>query len=84
MCENFSNHWKVIGLELGVNIMRLEIIYEDNRDSYQRMFEMLALWLRRKSETQPVPSWHILLKALSKWDIIKTIQIASKFVCNHK
>ena len=84
VCKNFSNHWKLIGLQLGLMKPILDNIKNDCDDVRERMLEMLASWLKRESRKQPRPSWHILLKALSEYDRIKTAQIASEFICNHK
>ena len=84
MCKNFSNDWEFIGLQLDVKKTTLDYIQKDYHDVRKRMLEMLASWLKRESQKQPAPSWHILLKTLSEYDSIKTTQIASKFVCNHK
>ena len=49
------------------------------------MFEMLASWLRRESAQQPVPTWHILIRAVSdSVGIEEAENIAKNFVCMHK
>ena len=83
-CKIFSHDWQFIGLELGVAKPTLDYIQKDYFDVRERMLEMLASWLKRDSHKQPLPSWHILLKTLSKYDKIQTAQIASEFICNHK
>ena len=62
----------------------MDNIQKDCDDVKKRMLEMLASWLKRENKGQPVPSWHILLTALSEYDSIQTTQIASKFICKHR
>ena len=83
-CKPFSNNWEFIGLELDVKKTTLDNIQKDNDDVKKRMLEMLASWLKRESQKQPLPSWNILLTALSEYDSIQTTQIASKFICTHR
>ena len=72
-----------IGLELEIKKPTLDNIQKDCDDVKEMMVEMLASWLRKESKEQPVPSWNILLTALSEYDRVETEQIASKFVCEH-
>ena len=80
----FSTDWKFIGLKLGIKKTTLDNIKKDCDDENERMLEMLASWLRRESQKQPVPSWNILFTTLSKYDSIQTTQIASTFICTHR
>ena len=83
VCKEFSTDWKFIGLKLGIKKTTLDNIKKDCDDVKERMLEMLASWLKRESQKQPVPSWNVLLTTLSEYDSIQTTQIASKFVCEH-
>ena len=63
--------------------MTLDNIKKDCDDVKEMMLEMLASWLKRESDSQPLPSWNILLTTLSEYDRTQTTKIASKFVCKH-
>ena len=82
-CKAFSNDWKFIGLELGVKKTTLDIIDKEYFDVKEMMLEMLASWLKRQVKNQPVPSWNVLLTAISEYSRVQALQIASKFVCKH-
>ena len=48
------------------------------------MFEMLAVWLKRESAQQPVPTWNNLVRAVSdSVGIAEAENIAENFVCTH-
>ena len=82
-CKEFSKDWKFIGLKLWIKKTTLDNIKKDCDDVKEMMLEMLASWLKRECDNQPVPSWNILLTTLSEYDRTQTKQIASKFVCKH-
>ena len=84
VCKVFSTDWKFIGLKLGIKKTTLDNIKKDCDDVKERMLEMLASWLKKESQKQPVPTWNILLTALSEYDSIQTTQIASTFICTHR
>ena len=84
VCKVFSTNWKFIGLTLGIKKTTLDSIKKDYDDVKERMLEMLASWLKKGSQKQPVPSWHILLTTVSEYDNIQTTQIASTFICTHR
>ena len=70
---------------MGIKSHTLDAIESDNSRSRNRMFEMLASWLRRESAQQPVPTWHILIRAVSdSVGIEEAENIAKNFVCTHK
>ena len=75
--------WKFIGLKLWIKKTTLDNIKKDCDDVKEMMLEMLASWLKRESDSQPVPSWKILLTTLSECDRTQTTQIANKFVCKY-
>ena len=64
-CINFNKDWEFIGLALFVSKATLDSIQENYHDVRKRMLEILASWLKRENEKQPVPTWNILLKTLS-------------------
>ena len=82
-CKEFSKDWKFIGLKLWIKKTTLDNIKKDCDDVKETMLEMLASWLKTESDSQPAPSWNILLTTLSEYDRTQTTQIASKFVCKH-
>ena len=81
-CINFNKDWEFIGLALFVKKPTLDSIQENYHDVRKRMLEMLASWLKRENEKQPVPTWKILLKTLSEYDRMKCTQIASELDCS--
>ena len=81
-CINFNTDWEFIGLALFVKKPTLDNIQENYLDVRKRMLEMLASWLKRENEKQPVPTWNILLKTLSEYDRMKCTQIASELDCS--
>ena len=83
-CMKFQNDWKYIGSGLGISFGSLQTIDVNGADIRSRMFDMLALWLRRDSEYQPHPTWNKLLKTLYNFDIMETENISTNFVCRHK
>ena len=82
VCNVFSTNWKFIGLTLGIKKTTLDSIKKDCDDVKERMLEMLASWLKKGSQKQPVPTWNILLKTLSEYDRMKCTQIASEIDCS--
>ena len=83
-CKDVSADWKIIGSALGIKKNTLDALENDYIGSKKRMFEMLAVWLRRESVQQPVPTWHILIRAVSdSVGITEAENIAENFFCTH-
>ena len=62
----------------------LDAIKQDYDESRERMFEMLASWLKRVNAQQPAPTWHNLIGAVSdSVGIEKAENIAENVVCTH-
>ena len=80
----FENDWKFIGSGLGIAVDILRAIKANNDTVRERMFEMIASWLKRESINQPLPTWNRLLKILSRFDEILTGYISISFACRHK
>ena len=67
-----------------MKINTLDAIKKDYDDSKDRMFEMLASWLKRESAHLIVPSWNKLIRAVSNSvGIAEAETIAENFVCTH-
>ena len=67
-----------------MKINTLDAIQKDYDDTKDRMFEMLASWLKRESAQQTVPTWNNLIRAVSdSVGIAEAENIAKNFVCTH-
>ena len=58
---DICSDWFNIGLELDLDVARLEAIESECRDVRSCMMECIKLWLRRP---HPPPTWSELVKAL--------------------
>ena len=59
----------------------VESIREDYATSIKRLSELIAVWLRRESDGQPLPSWRVLCDAIASVDRTSAERIASKHQC---
>ena len=80
----FENDWKFIGSGLGIAVDILRAIKANHPTVRERMFEMIASWLKRESINQKKPTWNRLLKTPSRFNEIQTGYISTSFVCRHK
>ena len=62
----------------------LDALKKDYDECKDMMFEMLALWLQRKSAQQPCPTWNNLIRAVSdSVGLAEAEHIAENFLCTH-
>ena len=59
----------------------VETIRADHDTSIKRLSELIAVWLRRQSDGQPLPSWRVLCDAIASVDRTSAERIASKHQC---
>ena len=60
----------------------VESIREDYDTSIKRLSELIAVWLRRESDKQLLPSWRVLCVAIASVDRTSAERIASEHQCD--
>ena len=81
VCQQFSARWEEIGSNLGIKRYIVETIRQDFKYCGKKMSELIAVWLRRESDGQPLPSWRALCDAIASIDRTSAERIASQHQC---
>ena len=67
---------------LGIEYYRMEAIEKNRNKAEDKLFDLLATWLKRESENQPKPTWQKLAEAVNKLNRTRADKIAEEHQCD--
>ena len=72
--KQFSANWEDIGSILGITKHTIDSIARNNNNNVTRcMSDMIASWLKRETQEQPLPTWSRLVNAIADVSSAKRI-----------
>ena len=75
--KQLSANWEEIGCILGITKPTIDIIARNNNNVTRCMSDMIATWLKRETQEQPLPTWSRLCNAIASVDLSFAERIAA-------